>query len=80
MIDKINTNEINKNIYQTSIKEKKIEKKINSFLAFFNSKNIKMEAINKGEKIEQRLLMPAIGNVSREKPNYYKICIIYKTY
>ena len=64
VIDKINTNEINKNIYQTSIKEKKIEKKINSFLAFFNSKNIKMEAINKGEKIKQRLLMPAIGNVS----------------
>ena len=57
LINKIKNNEINKNIYKTSIIENIIETP-------YNSKKIKMEAINNGEIIEKRLLMPTIGNVS----------------
>ena len=63
-INKIKNNEINKNINKTSIIENKIGKFKKHFIASNKIKSLKKEAIKYGEKIEKRLLMPTIGNVS----------------
>jgi len=73
--DGINKNEISKNIYQASLIGNKIGNYKTHYLTPYNRKNIKMEAINKGEKIEQRLLMPTIGNVSVGKSYFSKFII-----
>ena len=64
-------NENEKDINKISIIKNKIGKYKKRFITSNNKKRIKIEeAINNGEKIEKRLLMPAIGNVSVGKSSF----------
>ena len=65
MINKIKKDEINRNINKVSIIKNKIGIYKKHFITSNKEKSIKMEeAINNDEKIEKRLLIPTIGNVS----------------
>ena len=64
MINKKKRTEINKSVNEKAIIKNPIGKYRKHFITSHKLKIFKLEAINNGEKIEKRLLMPAIGNVS----------------